>query len=448
MRRTLTVAVSMLLGGLATSVAARPGRTYELHGGRWWTGTEFEARTMYSIDGVFSSRRPAEVDSVLDLTSRYIVPPYAEAHTHTIAYVRSRIDEFLEQGVFYAMVMNVHRSSIGENFTWFGRPGSVDVSFTSLGVTASDGHPIQIGLRGATLEDVDGDWITIVETPEDLEEKWPALRAANPDLIKLFLLYSDRYAERHGDTTIAPRYKGMDPALVPPLVERARQAGLRVAAHVRTAHDFRVAVEAGVDIIAHLPGFSMGYGSPAGLDDPDRQADIEHPEWFRLRPRDAALAAGREITVIPTIGSLGSVPDTLEPDIRARLERWLEVRRTVLEHNLRLLREHGVRIAVGSDAGEGSPVTEALLMDELDLFTGAELLRMLTEHGARLTFPRRSVGRLEDGYEASFLALAGDPTERFEHIRDVVLRFKQGEPLILEARAASDSAAGPRSSGR
>lgn len=444
--RTLTIAATLLLAGGSDSgsgpirgprvveadqpAAARAEKTYELRGGLWWTGTRFEPREMFSVAGIFSSVRPPTVDSVIDLSGRHLIPPYAEAHTHTIAYVRSRIDEFLEQGVFYALVMNVHRSSIGENFTWFGRPGSVDVNFTSLGVTASDGHPIQIGLRGgATLEDVDGDWITIVETPEDIETKWPALRDANPDLIKLFLLYSDRYAERHGDTTISTRYKGMDPALVPPLVDRAHAAGLRVAAHVRTAHDFRVAVESGVDIVAHLPGFSMVPARPTGS---GAAPEGDDPEWFRIRPSDAALAAERGVTVIPTIGTLGSVPDTLTGDRAARAHAYFGQRREVITGNLRLLHEQGVRIAVGSDAGEGSPVTEALVMHELGIFSEAELLRMLTEHAARVTFPRRAIGRLEDGYEASFLALSGDPTERFEHIRDVVFRFKQGRPLILE----------------
>jgi len=416
-------------------LAAQPvPKTYELRGGEWWTGSDFEPRSLYSVAGLFSHERPARVDSVIDLTGRYIVPPYAEAHTHVIAYAKDRIRQFLDAGVFYALVMSVHRSTIAENFTWFDQPRSVDISFATGGVTASDGHPIQIGLRtgGSTLENVDGDWITVIESEEDLEEKWPALRDANPDLIKLFLLYSDRYAERHGDTTIAMRYKGMDPRFVVPIVERAHEAGRRVAAHVRTAADFQVAVEAGVDIVAHLPGFSMGPGSLADLEDSERMADIEHPEWFRIRPRDAELAAERGITVITTIRRLGgAISDSLPPDTRARLQRVRDTREEVVMENLRLLRRHGVPIAIGSDAGEGTPVPEVVVLRDTGLFDNAELVGMFTETSARLVFPRRSIGRLEDGYEASFLALAGDPTEELEHLRDIVLRFKQGEPLEL-----------------
>lgn len=422
--------VALLPCGPAPAGADSRQGTYELRSGLWWTGADFVPRTMYSVDGVFSSRAPARVDSALELDGLYIVPPFAEAHTHMIAYERSRVGEFLRDGVFYALVMNVHRSAIGESFTWFNRPNSVDLAFATLGVTASDGHPTQMGLRTATLEETDGDWVTIVESPADLEAKWPTLRDANPDLIKLFLLYSERYEERHGDTTLAMRHKGMDPALVPSLVERAHEAGLRVAAHVRTAHDFRVAVEAGADIIAHLPGFSMGPTSLAQLEDAERMADIEHPEWFRIRPGDAARAAERGVTVIPTIRRLGgTAPDTLDPGLRSRLQRLYDVREEVVTGNLRLLRQHGVRMAIGSDAGEGTPVPEALVMHESGVFTEGEVLRMFAENGPRTVFPGRSIGRLEDGYEASFLALRGDPTERLEHIRDIELRFKQGRPL-------------------
>lgn len=427
-------AMAALAGGPAHAAAQPVPKTYELGGGEWWTGSDFEPRTMYSVAGLLSRDRPAHVDSVIDLTGRYIVPPFAEAHTHAIAYTKDRIREFLEAGVFYALVMSVHRSTIGENFTWFNRPRSVDISFATEAVTASDGHPIQIGLRsaGSTLENVDGDWVTIIESEADLERKWPALRDANPDLIKLFLLYSDRYAERHGDTTIALRYKGMDPRFVAPIVERAHEAGGRVAAHVRTAADFRVAVEAGVDIVAHLPGFSMGPGSMADLENPERMADIEHPERFRIRPRDAQLAAERGIAVITTIRRLGgAVPDSLPPATRAALQRINDTREEVVTANLRLLREHGVPIAIGSDAGEGTPVPEVFVLRDTGLFGNAELLRMFTETSARLVFPRRSIGRLEEGYEASFLALAGDPTRDLEHLRDIVLRFKQGEPLSI-----------------
>ena len=58
-----------------------------------------------------------------------------------------------------------------------------------------------------------------------------------------------------------------------------------------------------------------------------------------------------------------------------------------------------------------------------------ELLRALCRHGAETIFPGRKIGRLEDGYEASFLVLNGNPLEDFTRIRDIRLRVKQGHVL-------------------
>ena len=162
------------------------------------------------------------------------------------------------------------------------------------------------------------------------------------------------------------------------------------------------------------------------------------PEWFRIDPADAERAARSGITVITTIGRvdpIGELPPSVPEGPRRLLERLLTARREVLTANLRLLKEHGVTLAAGSDAGEGSPVTEVLELDRLAVFSPAELLNMLTRDAARVIFPGRSAGRLEDGFEASFLALSADPTERLENLRSIELRFKQGAPLDLEAAA-------------
>jgi hypothetical protein len=40
--------------------------------------------------------------------------------------------------------------------------------------------------------------------------------------------------------------------------------------------------------------------------------------------------------------------------------------------------------------------------------------------------PHRRIGFLRDGYEASFLALEGNPLEDWRNVRRITLRFKQG----------------------
>lgn len=175
----------------------------------------------------------------------------------------------------------------------------------------------------------------------------------------------------------------------------------------------------------------MGTFVPEQLQDPERRAEVLHPEWFRITPTLAAETARRGAVVIPTLGLLDYEPQG--PDsVRAEVTESLRVRREVVRANLQLLRDAGVRMAVGSDQGEGDPVTEALVMDELGLFEPTELLRMLTENVARLAFPDRLVGRLEPGYEASFVVLGRDPIRDFSAIRDVRYLFKDGQPLVAD----------------
>src|SRR6185369_1848330 len=78
--------------------------------------------------------------------------------------------------------------------------------------------------------------------------------------------------------------RGIDPALVPLIVQRAHAIGLQVSAHVSTAADFRIAVTAGVDQMAHLPGQRANDSSP-----------------YLLSEADAADAARHHVNVITTV---------------------------------------------------------------------------------------------------------------------------------------------------
>ena len=94
--------------------------------------------------------------------------------------------------------------------------------------------------------------------------------------------------------------------------------------------------------------------------------------------------------------------------------------------NLKLLKQHGVPLAVGSDNYMATSVEEATYLRSLDVFDNAELLRMWSVTAAQTIFPRRKIGHLREGYEASFIVLRGNPLENFERVRDIQLRFKQG----------------------
>jgi len=95
------------------------------------------------------------------------------------------------------------------------------------------------------------------------------------------------------------------------------------------------------------------------------------------------------------------------------------------------LKRYGVKIAFGSDNFGRSPIKDVLYLESLKVFSKLEMLKIWCEDTPRTIFPRRKIGLLADGYEASFLVLGDNPLSDFQAIKNIRLRFKQG--YFLEA---------------
>ena len=96
--------------------------------------------------------------------------------------------------------------------------------------------------------------------------------------------------------------------------------------------------------------------------------------------------------------------------------------------NLKRLHESGVRLAIGSDI-IASAVKEFDYLQKLGIFDNLTLLKMWAETTAQTIFPGRKIGELREGYEASFLALEGNPLDDLMNVHRIKLRFKQGMPV-------------------
>ena len=423
MRRPVPIALLAALLVLGASASDARAKTYHFTGGRWFDGRAFEAReAVYVVDGVFTRTRPPEVDETVDLASGFVVPPFAEAHNHNIdgAYEIETVNRnYLRDGIFYVRIAN----NIGERTpaarAWLEAPGRVDVAFSNGGLTGSGGHPIRLyeeTIRPRAYPDKPNEWLRdraffVVDDDDALAERWPRILEGAPDFIKVFLLYTEEYDCRRGDRAYYGR-RGLDPRLLPAIVQRAHAAGRAVAAHVETAADFRAAVQAGVDQVLHLPGSNI---PPA-----------TNVEAFRLTAADAARARERG-TVVTTTTVISRRWETSDPDRLARA-------REVQVSNLRLLHEHGVPLAVGSDLYSATALDEVMNLRALDVFDNRTLLNMWCET-ARAIFPQRRLGRLDEGYEASFLVLDRDPLLDFDNVRSIRYRFKRGHPIELDAAA-------------
>jgi imidazolonepropionase-like amidohydrolase len=431
-RHVLALVALVALAPLASLGAqAERSRTYELRGGQWYTGSGFESRRLFVVDGRFTDRRPATVDSVIELGDRWIVPPFADAHTHLLtdpATAQRESDRLLAQGIFSVLSMTGSASGRRAAAGSVNTSTSVDVAYADA-LTSTRGHPTlsaEVTANRIPWDSLrqywpkllhsrlaEGDVYHTIDAAGDIERKWPRLRANAPDLVKIYLFDSERFAELSRDTTTIGA-RGLDPALVPAIVARAHRDGLRVAAHVETAADFRIAVHAGADIIAHLPGLSPRVEEGASR--------------YRITDAAAAEARRRGTVVVPTAW-LAERLATAKPWLTgaaserdtAQLRRAQEIQRA----SLAALRRAGVPIAIGSDLFE-SAVTEALYLHRLGAADARAVLAMLTEVTPRLVFPNRPVGRLRAGDEASFVALGCDPLRNLECIRSVSVRVKRG----------------------
>jgi imidazolonepropionase-like amidohydrolase len=270
----------------------------------------------------------------------------------------------------------------------------------------------QMGAFPATWSEdalVDRNALLVVATEKEIDERWDLLRAAHPDFVKVFLEFSEEYEQRRNDSS-SKYLRGIDPKLVPYIVRRAHRDGLRVSAHVYSATDFRNAVAAGVDLIAHMPGTGSG--------------ESKELQRFLITDEDARKAARQQVTVITT---LGWIDDLREED----KERAAIVERDVIAPNVEKLRRNGVRIIVGSDQFRETPLAELDMLHRLG-FSNQAVLRMAVVDTPRAIFPSRKIGALSDGFVANFLVLDANPLEELTNVRRIAMRIKEGMPIEVQ----------------
>lgn len=425
-RRSFLTTTAATLAGLtlgANAAGRTPSsKTYGFVNGQWFDGQNFRDERFYSINGVLTSKKPVRVDSVVDLTGKYVVPPFGEAHNHNVENPE-RIDElvrkYLQDGIFYVKNPNSLPNARTALSGKINVLTAIDVVFANGGLTASGGHPLGVVKRnlerGAKPEDwAEGGFYFIIDNLADLDRKWEKILAGQPDFIKTYLQYSEEFEKRKEDNAYLD-WRGLNPTLLPEIVRRAHRAGLRVSTHVETATDFRNALIAGVDEINHTPGFRPEKGDWTKYDS----------SRFRVTEQDARLAARNRVVVVTTLVS--AIDHALQ---KKEGEPFNEVR-SVLVENLRLLKKHDVHLAIGSDSYRQTSLAEALNLQKLGALDNRTLLKMWCETTAVTIFPKRKIGYLKEGYEASFLVLNGNPLQDFANAQKIDRRFKQGEFLSL-----------------
>ncbi|MDZ3832262.1 MAG: amidohydrolase family protein [Sphingopyxis sp.] len=411
----LLAAAAVPAAALHTPESAPTGPSIAFEGGRWFDGQNFVPAQWYAVEGRLTSTRPERIDVRIDLNGRFLLPPLADAHNHDMQnphFGAISAIKNLRMGVFYSLQMCSTPDSRNGFAALFNHPGTIDVVHTDACISSSDGHPLGIALASDREMGLEPDINAAragydpIDSLAELDRRWPDIAARKPAIIKIILVNSENRQRDAADPKMFG-FLGLPAELARPIVERAKAAGIRVAAHADSAADFAAAVAAGADLIAHLPGYRIAPGMKI--------------DAYRLS--DAAIAAARrQGTKVITTTAVAAYDFGPRPEHKAPIQ-------AMQAENLWRLHSAGVQLVIGSDMVMGTAVDEILYLDALKLMPRAQLLRLATDDTPATIFPGRAIGTFAEGHEASLIAYDANPIDDLTALRRPAIRVKAGAIL-------------------
>ena len=280
-----------------------------------------------------------------------------------------------------------------------------DLRSAGILATSPRGHGTQYGIAIPTISSAD-----------DADAFVAARKRDGSDYLKIVL---------NGARTAASGMTNLDEASVSALVRAAHSRSLLVVAHAETVADVLIAVNSGVDGLAHV------------WREPDPSPDV------------AAQVVRRGMFVSPTIavfdgfvsgsGAALAADPRLAPfvsdAVRTRLLRpptpTLPIDVESRLATVRGLRMAGARLLAGTDGGSVTPTVHGLsLHRELELLVKAglrptEALRAATAAAAD-AFRLTDRGRIVAGRRADLVMVRGDPTTDITATRDIMRVWRSG----------------------
>ncbi|WP_405614791.1 amidohydrolase family protein [Streptomyces sp. NBC_01508] len=361
------------------------------------------------VDRVDVDRVDADVE--VDGTGRTLLPGLIDAHTHTFDGSLARA---LTYGVTTELDMFCLPSNLARQRKLAERDDVADLRSSGVLATAPGGHPTAVMTAMALTLDEPGDavgWFDTIEDAERAEEFVAARLAEGSDYLKIVIDDGSAPLSTSPATSPSTSTSTSTSAPIPTigrdlataLVDAARAVGLRTIAHVATARDTAIALDAGVDGLAHV----WSDKAPG------------HPDNDELIRRVAAQG----VFVVSTLVYI----ESLGGDDTRRVANAAYVASA--------LHRAGVPVLAGTDANPYAPAHGDGLHRELELLTRAGLspskaLAAGTAVPAR-HFGLSDRGRIAPGLRADLLLVEGDPTRDIAATRAIVAVWRRGVALPL-----------------
>lgn len=429
-------AASLLALTLALAANGAQAKDQVIHAGTLIDGLSAQPRTKVSIlvhDDKITAIKDGFVApagaQVIDLSKATVMPGFIDVHIHVGAKLPSRtnatedwvthsaIDRAFDDAVFA-------RQMLQQGFTSARDAGGGDdsvavrnaiddgkiagprlwVALEPLGPTAGHGDP-RSGLDPALRHE---GWDNgIVDTPEMARIKVREHRRRGANLIKI--MPSGGIASTGDD----PRQQLMTDDEMKAAVDTAHMLGMKVAAHIYPAHAIEAAVRAGVDSVEH--------------------GSFATDETF-------ALMKAKGTYLVPTLTvfdvfyeAASKTPELLTPGTAAK-----ELANDLLpKQNFPKALKSGVKIAYGTDLGEGNHALEFKLLTQGGM-SPMEAIFTATRNSADLIGSDK-IGAIQPGRYADIVAVPGDPLKdvgQFERVAFVmkggVVYRQDGKPTAVD----------------
>ncbi|WP_267424287.1 MULTISPECIES: amidohydrolase family protein [unclassified Curtobacterium] len=368
----------------------------------------------------------SETHMVIDGTGRTLMPGLIDAHTHSSLdalrlALRFGVTTELEMG---GVLTAPNREDIVTD------DDLADVRSSGFGLTPPGGHPFEIIPEGSFPGEGEpgfGDVVMpLATTPEQAVAFIPQLIASGSDYVKFLI--------EDGSTANAPGLPMLDQATLNAGVAEAQRLGMTTLAHTLTVGATRMALEAGIDGLAHL--FVDEAPTPEVID----------------------LIAAAGVFVVPCIVLNSSIVGVTgaafgaDPRVSARLDpQWLLTLQSAINHypagavddvlaTVRALHDAGVPILVGTDASAPDPALGGLahgasVHHELQMLVRAGM-RPADALAAATSVPARHFGltdrgRIAEGLRADLLLVDGDPTSTISDTLNITAVWRRGTQVRM-----------------